>query len=177
MTTRVTGVGRAGPQARAVPARAGHHRGSCRDLVAEGAPGLMDVPAADAVPLHVEVDGAGPVTVVLAHGWTLDATTWAPVARSLDARVVRYDHRGHGRSAAVGPATMTIDQLADDLAAVVAAVAPEGPLVLGGHSMGGMAIMALAQRHPEVAARARGIALVATAAGGLAGHTLGLPPR
>jgi pimeloyl-ACP methyl ester carboxylesterase len=137
----------------------------------------MDVPAADAVPLHVEVDGAGPVTVVLAHGWTLDATTWAPVARSLDARVVRYDHRGHGRSAAVDPATMTIDQLADDLAAVIAAVAPEGPLVLGGHSMGGMAIMALAQRHPEVAARAQGIALVATAAGGLAGHTLGLPPR
>ena len=86
---------------------------------------------------------------MLAHGWTLDATTWAPVARSLDARVVRYDHRGHGRSAVVDPASMTIDQLADDLAAVIAAVAPEGPLVLAGHSMGGMAIMALAERHPE----------------------------
>ena len=118
----------------------------------------MDVPAADGVPLHVEIDGQGPVTVVLAHGWTLDATTWAPVARSLDARVVRYDHRGHGRSAAVDPASMTIDQLADDLAAVIAAVAPEGPLVLAGHSMGGMAIMALAERHPGVAARAQGIA-------------------
>ena len=137
----------------------------------------MHVPAADGVPLSVEIDGQGPVTVVLAHGWTLDATTWAPVARSLDARVVRYDHRGHGRSAAVDPASMTIDQLADDLAAVIAAVAPEGPLVLAGHSMGGMAIMALAERHPGVAARAQGIGLVATAAGGLAGHTLGLPPR
>ena len=101
----------------------------------------MDVPAADGVPLSVEIDGQGPVTVVLAHGWTLDATTWVPVARSLDARVVRYDHRGHGRSAAVDPASMTIDQLADDLAAVIAAVAPEGLLVLAGHSMGGMAIM------------------------------------
>jgi len=136
----------------------------------------MHVPAADGVPLSVEIDGRGPVTVVLAHGWTLDATTWAPVARSLDARVIRYDHRGHGRSAAVDPASMTIDQLADDLAAVIAAVAPEGPLVLAGHSMGGMAIMALAERHPGVAARAQGIGLVATAAGGL-GYPLGLPPR
>jgi pimeloyl-ACP methyl ester carboxylesterase len=136
----------------------------------------MHVPAADGVPLSVEIDGQGPVTVVLAHGWTLDATTWAPVARSLDARVVRYDHRGHGRSAAVDPASMTIDQLADDLAAVIAAVAPEGPLVLAGHSMGGMAIMALGERHPGVAARAQGIGLVATAAGGL-GYPLGLPPR
>jgi pimeloyl-ACP methyl ester carboxylesterase len=70
---------------------------------------------------------------------------------------------------------MTIDQLADDLAAVIAAVAPEGPLVLAGHSIGGMAIMELAVRHPEVAARARGIGLVATSAGGL-GYPLGLPP-
>ena len=137
----------------------------------------MDVRAADGVPLHVETGGHGPVTVVLVHGWTLDTTTWAPVADALEGvHVVRYDHRGHGRSAAVDPATMTLEQLADDLAAVVAAVAPDGPLVLGGHSMGGMTIMALAQRHPEVAARAQGVALVATSAGGLAGHTLGLPP-
>jgi pimeloyl-ACP methyl ester carboxylesterase len=139
----------------------------------------MDVPAADGVPLHVEIDGQeSPVTVILAHGWTLDATTWGPVAHALSGvRVVRYDHRGHGRSAPVDPSTMTIEQLADDLAAVIARLAPNGPLVLGGHSMGGMTIMALAERHPELAARAQGIALVATAAGGLADHNLGLPPR
>lgn len=138
----------------------------------------------DGVRLHLEVDGPGdaPVTVVLAHGWTLDSRSWEPVARALlgapaPARVVRYDHRGHGRSAAVPPAAMTIEQLADDLAEVVAAAAPNGPLVLAGHSMGGMTVMALAERHPEVVARAGGIALVATASGGLAGATLGLPPR
>ena len=66
------------------------------------------------------------MTVVLAHGWTLDATTWAPVARALlDGRgCVRYDHRGHGRSAAVTRPTMTIDELADDLADVIAAAPP-----------------------------------------------------
>lgn len=141
------------------------------------------VPAADGVPLHVELDGPpdAPVTVVLVHGWSLDRRTWMPVARSLatgpaPVRVVRPDHRGHGRSAAVAPATMTIDQLADDLAAVIAATAPTGPLVLAGHSMGGMTLMALADRHPDVVARAAGVALVATASGGLAERPFGLAP-
>ncbi|OLT12696.1 alpha/beta hydrolase [Pseudonocardia sp. CNS-139] len=141
----------------------------------------QSVAAADGVPLHVEVDGPAdaPVTVVLAHGWSLDARTWGPVAQLLagPSRVVRYDHRGHGRSAGVDPATMTIDQLADDLAAVLAAVAPEGPLVLGGHSMGGMTLMALADRHPGLLARAAGIALVATASGGVMEQPFGLAPR
>ncbi|GAA5125138.1 alpha/beta fold hydrolase [Pseudonocardia adelaidensis] len=141
------------------------------------------VPAADGVPLHVDIDGPedAPVTVVLVHGWTLDRRAWEPVARSLaggpaPVRVVRPDHRGHGRSAAVEPATMTIDQLADDLAEVVAATAPTGPLVLAGHSMGGMTLMALAERHPDVVARARGVALVSTASGGLAERPFGLAP-
>jgi pimeloyl-ACP methyl ester carboxylesterase len=142
------------------------------------------VPAADGAALNVELDGPAdaPVTVVLSHGWTLDVRIWGQVARSLSQgaaplRVVRYDHRGHGWSAAVDPATMTIEQLADDLAAVIEAIAPEGPLVLGGHSMGGMTLMALAERHPATVERAAGIALVSTASGGLAGHMLGLPPR
>lgn len=141
------------------------------------------VPAADGVPLHVRLDGPqdAPVTVVLVHGWALDRRAWGRVARSLatgpcPVRVVRPDHRGHGRSASVDPATMTIDQLADDLAAVVAATAPAGPLVLAGHSMGGMTLMALAERHPDVVARAGGIALVSTASGGLAERPFGLAP-
>jgi pimeloyl-ACP methyl ester carboxylesterase len=141
------------------------------------------VPAADGVPLHVRLDGPrdAPVTVVLVHGWSLDHRTWGPVARSLaygaaPVRVVRPDHRGHGRSAAVAPESMTIDQLADDLAEVVSATAPDGPLVLAGHSMGGMTLMALAERHPDVVARAGGIALVATASGGLAERPFGLAP-
>jgi pimeloyl-ACP methyl ester carboxylesterase len=142
------------------------------------------VRGADGVGLHAEIDGPdrAPVTVVLSHGWTLDLRTWGPVARALasgpaPARVVRYDHRGHGRSAVVTPDSMTIEQLADDLAEVIATLAPEGPLVLAGHSMGGMTLMALAERHPEIARRAAGIALVATASGGLAQAALGLPPR
>jgi pimeloyl-ACP methyl ester carboxylesterase len=133
----------------------------------------------DGLGLHVRTCGVGPVTVVLAHGWTLDTRIWEPVAQRLacSARVVTYDHRGHGRSDAAPAATMTLEHLADDLAAVIIATAPDGPLVLGGHSMGGMAAMALAERHPGVVARIAGLALVSTASGGLAGHSMGLSPR
>jgi pimeloyl-ACP methyl ester carboxylesterase len=124
--------------------------------------------SADGLELYGAVTGSGPVTVVLAHGWTLDSTCWEPVASRLDGvRVLRYDHRGHGRSAAVDPSTMTIEQLADDMAAVLTAEVPDGPIVLVGHSMGGMTAMALAERHPALAARVVGLALVATAAGEL----------
>jgi len=141
----------------------------------------LRITAADGVALRAEVTGpdVAPATVVLTHGWTLDMRSWGPVADRLarTARVVRYDHRGHGRSDAAAQETMTLDQLADDLHDVITAVAPDGPLVLGGHSMGAMTIMALADRHPEQIERVAGVAMVATASGGLAGHSFGLSPR
>ncbi|SHG36425.1 alpha/beta fold hydrolase [Streptoalloteichus hindustanus] len=138
---------------------------------------------ADGTELHVVVDGPADaeVTVVLLHGWTLTHATWRWVATELAgpggprARVLRYDIRGHGRSAPTRPEGATLDQLADDAAEVIAALAPEGPLVLAGHSMGGMTVMALADRHPELFARVAGVALVNTSSGGLRGITLGLP--
>ena len=71
---------------------------------------------------------------------------------------------------------MTIDQLGRDLASVIEATAPTGPLVLIGHSMGGMTIMALADQHPELFDdRVIGVALVATSPGKLAEVGLGVP--
>jgi pimeloyl-ACP methyl ester carboxylesterase len=122
-----------------------------------------------------------PVTVVLVHGWTLAAAVWdrvqaALVARHPEVRVVRYDQRGHGASSQRG-SDASIGRLADDLALVVAAVAPEGPLVLVGHSMGGMAVLSAAGRHPELLGeRTRGVLLVSTSAGGLGGAGRPLVP-
>jgi pimeloyl-ACP methyl ester carboxylesterase len=57
---------------------------------------------------------------------------------------------------------------------VVRALAPEGPLVLAGHSMGGMTIMALAEQNPDLFTdRVTGVALVSTSAGEVG--TGGLP--
>ncbi|WP_166509613.1 alpha/beta fold hydrolase [Blastococcus sp. TF02-8] len=130
----------------------------------------------DGAQLHATVEGAenAPVTVVLAHGWTLSQAAWDDVAGLLadriadgELRLVRYDQRGHGRST-WGDTEITVDQLGADLAEVLDQLAPTGPVVLGGHSMGGMTIMCLAAARPELFGdRVRGVALVSTSAGDL----------
>ena len=139
----------------------------------------------DGTALYVRDTDPGPpgaLTVVFLHGWTVDNTSWDRVAAALPKavdepiRLLRYDHRGHGRSAPAPRGTATIAQLADDLVELLADRVPRGPLMLVGHSMGGMAIMALAERHPEVLKRVVAIGLVATSAGDLARPDFGLPP-
>ena len=114
----------------------------------------LTVTAEDGALLAARADGPedAPVTLVLAHGWTLDASAWqrqAEVLAGEGVRVVRYDQRGHGRSQG-GIAPWSIDLLGRDLARVVEQTAPTGAVVLGGHSMGGMTIMALAAARPEL---------------------------
>lgn len=71
---------------------------------------------------------------------------------------------------------VTIEQLGRDLKAVIDAAAPEGPLVLVGHSMGGMTVMALADQFPElIRERCAGVALVGTSSGRLGEVNFGLP--
>jgi pimeloyl-ACP methyl ester carboxylesterase len=153
-------------------------------------PGVASsVTADDGVRLSCEEIEAPPgvpaeMTVVLVHGFALDRRTWhfqrRFLAESTDpaVRQVIYDQRSHGRSERAPRRSCTIDQLGDDLDAVLRTLAPEGPLVLVGHSMGGMTIMALAQRNPQLfAERVLGVALLATSAaevggGGLPGTVL-----
>jgi len=141
----------------------------------------MTVTADDGVELHVEVQDApgAPLTVVFCHGYLLNSTSW-DVQRTMlagRARVVLWDQRGHGRSGWGTPPTATIDQVGRDLFAVIRAAAPRGRLVLVGHSMGGMAILALAKSHPGMfGGRVVGAVLSSTSAGGLSGITAGLPP-
>ena len=136
----------------------------------------------DGVDLHVEVDEpdgnrAGP-TVVFVHGYALNLDSWHQQRLALRGRrrLVFYDQRSHGRSSRSDRASSTIDQLGRDLRQLLDEVVPEGRVVLVGHSMGGMAIMALAQQAPDlVAERVSAVGLVSTTAGDLGGITLGLP--
>ena len=122
---------------------------------------VVPVPGAE---LAVTDVGDGPA-VVLSPGWTEQREVWAPVAhRLLDEghRVVLYDQRGQGSSS--GEGGFTVDNLAGDLLAVLEATDARDA-VLGGHSMGGMAVLALAFHHPDVIAeRVSRLVLVSTGA-------------
>ena len=148
------------------------------------------VQADDGVLLSVEEIGPrdAPLTVVFVHGYTLSMASWAFQRRTLaaelatanghrpDARLVFYDQRGHGASSRGAAERSTIEQLARDLAAVLEARVPSGPIVLVGHSMGGMTIMGLAALRPELfGTRVAAVALLSTSSGNLAGLTFGMP--
>lgn len=120
-----------------------------------------------------------PVTVVFSHGYCLSQDSWHFQRAALRGvvRCVYWDQRSHGRSGrGAAQAPVSIDQLGRDLKAVIDAAAPEGPLVLVGHSMGGMTTMALADHYPElIRERVVGVALVGTSSGRLGQVNFGLP--
>ncbi|MGL5809399.1 MAG: alpha/beta fold hydrolase [Nocardioides sp.] len=135
----------------------------------------------DGVTLHVEVDEVGDggphTTIVFVHGFALTLDCWhfqRAAYRGL-VRSVFYDQRSHGRSGRSLPAHATLDDLGRDLKRVIEATTT-GPVVLVGHSMGGMAVLALAEQAPELfAERVVGVALIASSAGGLGVHKMLLP--
>jgi pimeloyl-ACP methyl ester carboxylesterase len=113
------------------------------------------VETADGTKLHLEIDGpsAAAVTVVVAHGFFMDLTTWRYQRAALEnsaAKLVFYDHRGYGLSEPGPKGVASIRQLAQDMYDVIEAVAPKGPVVVVGHSMGSFTIQALAGIHPEL---------------------------
>lgn len=124
-----------------------------------------------------------PVTVVFSHGYCLNQDSWHFQRAALRGvvRAVYWDQRSHARSGrgvdqVERAVPVSIDQLGRDLKAVIDAAAPEGPLVLVGHSMGGMTTMALAGQFPElIRERVVGVALVGTSSGRLGEVNFGLP--
>lgn len=143
----------------------------------------VTVALADGSSLRAEVHGPedAAITLVLAHGYVLSDRCWHYQVRDLRAarpelRVVTYDQRGHGRSGPTAREGATLQQLGDDLRAVLDAVVPRGPVVLAGHSMGGMTVMALAEQQPQLfGPRIVAVGLVSTSPGRLATITYGLP--
>jgi len=137
----------------------------------------VDVVSADGTRLRAELFGpADAPPLVLVHGWTCNRGFWA---HQIDAlrdrfRVVVYDQRGHGQSEPPASGDYSTDALADDLQAVLEATVPQEAqprALVAGHSMGGMSIVAWAERYPdEVGRRVAGALLCNTGMDNLTDH-------
>jgi pimeloyl-ACP methyl ester carboxylesterase len=131
--------------------------------------GSTTVVTADGTRLHAQIAGVAEadVTMVFVHGFLARTIEFDMQWQHFSdkARLVRYDHRNHGRSERSRKA-IDVETLADDLADVIRQTAPRGKIVVVGHSMGGMTTLALAEGHPDLfAQRVAGVALLSTGAG------------
>ncbi len=165
-----------------------------RRRLPSGGAGTWGPPPEDLGPIEafdgteLAVRGAGPAEAPLllfSHGFSLDMTTWREQWSDLgdEFRCVALDHRAHGRTEVPSTGDVTLRSMGRDLATVLDAVAPDRPAILIGHSMGAMAILALAEQRPDLfGERIAGVALLGASAsdllrGALGGVTDILRPR
>lgn len=101
--------------------------------------------------LHYEIRGAadGP-PLILSAGLGGSAAYWAP---NLDAlarrhRLILYDHRGTGRSDRALPPDLSVDDMADDVLALMDGLGLAGASLIG-HAAGGAIGLALALKAPH----------------------------
>jgi pimeloyl-ACP methyl ester carboxylesterase len=147
---------------------------------------LGPIEAFDGTELAVRAAGPpdGPI-LLFSHGFSLDMTTWREQWSDLgdEFRCIALDHRAHGRSEVPGTGDVSLRSMGRDLATVLDAVASDRRVVLIGHSMGAMAILALAEQRPDLfGPRIGGVVFLGTSAsnllrGAMGGVTHLLRPR
>ncbi|MFB0976610.1 MAG: alpha/beta fold hydrolase, partial [Myxococcota bacterium] len=108
--------------------------------------------ASDRVGLYVESHGTG-VPVVFSCGYCTTHENWRPQVGPLVAagyRVVLHDFRGHGLSESPADASAySMAQVIDDLSRVINWASPDQPVVLAGHSFGGLASLHYAAQNSK----------------------------
>ncbi|HVN50058.1 MAG TPA: alpha/beta hydrolase [Acidimicrobiales bacterium] len=125
----------------------------------------MATAAINGTELFHEELGEGPAVLVLHGGPGFDHTYFRPAFDRLraDHRLIYLDHRHQGRSGRPPIATLTIEQSAEDAAALLDHLGVDRAVVAG-HSYGGFVAQELALRHPDLIA---GLFLISTTPGQL----------
>jgi pimeloyl-ACP methyl ester carboxylesterase len=105
----------------------------------------------DGAELHVEFYGAEELPpLVLTHAWSLDSSEWRDVKRRLSERfrLITWDLPGLGNSTQPHTRDYSLENLAGHLQAVVG-LAGERPVMLVGHSIGGMIVLTFCRQFPK----------------------------
>ena len=103
------------------------------------------------VTLAFRATGTGRPAVVV-HDLATDAAAWASALPRLGGQAIAYDRRGYGGSSAPeGYLTTTVEEQAEDLAALLRSLAC-GPALLLGDGFGALVALDVAKRHPALVA-------------------------
>jgi 3-oxoadipate enol-lactonase len=110
----------------------------------------MDFVEANGAGLRCELSGAGERTLVLVHEMGGSLESWDEVAPrfATSRRVLRYDTRGAGMSQKVR-GDLTLDTMADDIAALLDHFGVAGKVALAGVAVGGAIALHFAARHKQ----------------------------
>jgi hypothetical protein len=136
------------------------------------------VARADGTNIHAEIYGpVGAPILVLTHGWGTSSTEWYYAKRHLSDRfqLILWDLPGLGKSAQACDRNFVLERMASDLHAVLS-LAGGRPVVLVGHSIGGMINLTFCRLYPElVGSQIAGIAQLDTTYTNPVKTTKGLP--
>ena len=126
----------------------------------------LRVEGPDGSDLQVEIYGMEQrPTLLMTHGWDLDASAWYYQKKNLSERfrLVLWDLPGLGRSSQPADGHYSLERLAQALRAVLARTGGGRPVLLVGHSIGGMTLLTFCRLFPELLGReVAGIVLVNT---------------
>lgn len=106
---------------------------------------------ADGTTIHAEVFGEPDAPVlVLTHGWGTDEAEWYYAKKQLAGRfrIITWDLAGLGRTSPWADNRVTLERMATDLRAVLA-LSGGKPVILVGHSIGGMINLTFCHLYPE----------------------------
>jgi pimeloyl-ACP methyl ester carboxylesterase len=155
--------------------RGAHHEGAS---LADVPPELLEpIRSFDGTEIAARAAGDPEAPILLfTHGFSLDMTVWHEqwVDLADDFRCVLMDHRSHGGSGKAAHGDLSLRAMGRDIAAVIETVAVDRPAVIVGHSMGAMAILAMAEQRPELfGPRVAGVALLGAASSDLLRGAMG----